>query len=258
MNLTPSEEERADLEWLADIGEIAGPIAHEVNNFLNVCLLNVALLEQEASEKLRPFLKEIRRQGARTAEMIRQWQQYRRSRQPQPQRVDLNGVVREVLKAFAPDLRDPGASSPIRLRPAHDPDQGPLPTQAGASLILQLQANLPPVLASVSALKRLVSFLLSNAVAATQGKGQVTLRTERANDSIRLCVEDSGPSIAPELLPQMFEPFIVSREGTNALELAVCKTLVRRMEGQIQGTNRAEGGAAIFVEMKAANAEPVS
>ena len=54
VNTTRSSPLLEELQRLADLGEIAGPLAHEVNNFLNVLALNVAVLEQLLPEELPP------------------------------------------------------------------------------------------------------------------------------------------------------------------------------------------------------------
>ena len=68
--------------WLANTGEMAGPLAHEFNNFLNVVLLHAALMEPELPEQLRSEWMELRRQAATMTALVKQFQQYRRRRQP--------------------------------------------------------------------------------------------------------------------------------------------------------------------------------
>ena len=72
--------DRASLEHFAIIGELAGPLAHEITNFLNVILLQVSLLETILPEEQRADLLEIRRQGNRAAELVNRFQEQRRSR----------------------------------------------------------------------------------------------------------------------------------------------------------------------------------
>ena len=75
------------------------------------------------------------------------------------------------------------------------------------------------------------------------------VRTERSAERVFLSIDDSGPSMPPELLAEFFELHVTGRRGTNNLELAACKTLVRRLQGKIQAANRAEGGLTIRVEL---------
>jgi signal transduction histidine kinase len=95
-----------------------------------------------------------------------------------------------------------------------------------------------------------VRLLLSQALAATPpSAGPVTLRTGRGGEHVRLTVEDGGPSVPPEVLPHLFEPFITPRHGPSNLELAVCKMLVRRLQGRLEAVNRPGGGVAFLADL---------
>jgi two-component system sensor histidine kinase BaeS len=100
--------------------------------------------------------------------------------------------------------------------------------------------------------RRLINFLIKNAVSATgPGPGQVLVRVEPAELSVRLRVEDSGPSLPDESLPRAFEPAFAGRPGTDRLELAACRGIVRRMNGTIRAENVAAGRFAVVVELPA-------
>ena len=246
--------ERAALEaalaeqmWAANLGALASPITHEFNNFLNVILLQVAVLEQELPEKRRSEFAVIRQQGKSVAELIRQWQQYRYRQQPALQAVDLNQTIRRVAEALS---REPAAFGELRVRVA--PEGGAEPAEAAVWVRLALDPQLPAVTAAPVDLQRLVRFLLTNAAAAiTSARGQVTARTERMEGRIVLRVEDSGPSVDAARLPELFEPHVTLREGPNRLELATCKTLAhRRLQGSLHAENRPQGGVAVVLALK--------
>jgi signal transduction histidine kinase len=241
------QAEAASLRHLANLGELAGPLAHEFNNFLNSLLLHLTLLEQDLPEGLRPELADIRRQGRRTAETIRQWQQLRRADPDPPPASDLNRVVRETAEALSCDPTEPGRPllHVVEKAAACPPPPGSVP------LHLELAADLPPVLGHRLNLIRLCTFLLSNAARAAGSADQVVLRTGREGDRVLLRVEDPGPNLGPSDLTELFEPRPSARPGTVGLELAACKTLARRLKGTIRGENRAEGGLAVTVELPA-------
>src|SRR5262249_37061015 len=95
------EAQVRDLTWSANLGALASPITHELNNFLTVVLLQVAVLEQALPAKRRGELTVIRQQGKAVAELVRQWQQYRFRQQSALQPVHLNEVVRRVAEALS-------------------------------------------------------------------------------------------------------------------------------------------------------------
>jgi signal transduction histidine kinase len=219
----PRGDELAYLTSLANIGELVGPVAHEVNDFLNTTLLHLAVLEAKVTGDLRADLAEIRQQGAHLTELIQQLQRYRRQEAVPLGPVDLNQIVTLAAADRA------------------GPSQG--------EVLLQLAPSLSPVLGAVGPLKHLSTFLIRNAVGAAGPGGQVWLRTELGSDHVILQVEDSGPSLEPEQLAQAFQPSGPARPGTQPLELAACFSLVKRFKGNIGCHHRPEGGVIIRVEL---------
>jgi signal transduction histidine kinase len=220
---------------LADIGELAAPVFHEVNNFLNALLLEFAILEPAVAEKFRPRLDEIRRQGKDVAALIKQVQQHRRTSRAPPQPIDINGVIARVVE----DLR-------IEVPVA--------PNASAGTVALQWNpvSNLPLILGNASNVRRLLFFLIKNAAAALGSEGRaVTIHTERADGLVRCHVEDDGPVVSPKALARLFDPGAAGRPGANRLELAACQSIVRRLQGKIEATNRPEGGLRVTVELPA-------
>jgi C4-dicarboxylate-specific signal transduction histidine kinase len=77
---------------------------------------------------------------------------------------------------------------------------------------------------------------------------------------VELTVRDNGPGLAPELIDQIFEPFVTTKEpgkGTG-LGLALCARLIEGMGGVIHADNAAEGGAVFRVLLPAITAEVIS
>jgi signal transduction histidine kinase len=244
------EKELAGQSGLASTGELAGPLAHEFNNFLNIVLLHVALLEADIPEKLRADLTELHRQGTSMTSLVKQFQQYRRRQQPPPQSVDVNGVVQETARALAIAPTDANQGLVIKLPLPNKIESSGLGQPDQAPLDLVLAPRLPAVLGSSADLRRLCSFLLTNAAAAAAPVGgKVMIQTEFQDNKVLLRIEDAGPSHSPESLSQIFEPGAAGRTGTNRLELAACETLVRRLQGKIRCANRPGGGLILIVEL---------
>jgi signal transduction histidine kinase len=229
--LSALRQQLAEEQTLAVIGELAGPVIHEFNNLLNTMLLQVAVMEQKVDASLLPDLQTIRRQGATITALVKQWQECRR-RPPNVEQavVEVNPVIQEVVKSVC------------RQR-----------NVAETRVTLSLPSDLPILLGPAVDFRRLVAFLLSNALSAS-GAGGVRVSSECAGEAVVLRVEDTGPAIPAAALPRMFEPLGQSRPGTNRLELAACRTLVRRQQGKLRGENRPDGGVAVVVELPFAQA----
>lgn len=244
-------DELTEEAWMATIGDLVGPVGHELNNYLNVLLLHVAVLEQQLPPDQRSELAEVRRQAAGITALVKQLQQYRRRRQTALRPVDLQRVLVDAIEALGRASSESDIGPAIRLA---SPD-GEQTDIADQDVVVRLApaADLPLVLGSVRDLKQLVTFVVMNAAAAqASGGGSITIRTERAGAQVVLRVEDSGPSLSPQELQQFFEPGGVGREGTHRLELAACESLVRRLKGKIHAEEQAGGGVAVVVQLPAA------
>ncbi|HYT90520.1 MAG TPA: HAMP domain-containing sensor histidine kinase [Gemmataceae bacterium] len=253
LDLETARRERSALEvdlgeqtWLANLGLLGSPVMHEFNNFLNVALLQVAVLEQEFPGVRRAEFRVIRQQGKTVAELVRQWQQYRHRQQIGPRPLDLNTLVRQTVEAITRE--EPGFGE-ARIGLAA-PDGTP-PGKGGVWVKLSLAAELPPVLGTALDAQRLIRFLVTNAAAAiTTLPGFISIRTELTGGKVVLTIEDTGPTVAPEMLAQVFEPLVSAREGPNRLEMAVCRMLAqRRLQGGIVAENR-PSGLAVIVTLK--------
>ena len=106
--------------------------------------------------------------------------------------------------------------------------------------------------------------LLRNALYAIPASGKIEVKTKRivrnAQRWISITVEDNGPGIAPEVLPDIFEAFVSTRldaRGTG-LGLTVAEGIVHQHGGTIAATNHHGGGACLEVTLPAAESQPVN
>lgn len=239
------EEELQDQSWLANIGELVGPVAHEMNNFFNGLTLHLAVLEHKLPETFIPELAELGKQVLGAAELVKQLQQVRRQQSLRIRPVEINLVIRETVSLLTQQLYP---KDQLRMRGAGHPE-GETAAYSSIPVELDLASDLPPVLGSRVDLKRLLAFLLNNAAAAA-GTARITVRTRNANAHVELRVEDPGPSIPSEFPDEVFDLSGVCRKGTNVLELAACKALAGRLQARILCQNRHNGGVAMIVELR--------
>jgi len=103
------------------------------------------------------------------------------------------------------------------------------------------------------ALRRALRNLMTNA-ATHGGGGYVALSISDAE--AELVIDDNGPGIPAELIPQVFEPFFRANPGRGqtikgaGLGLAIAREIIERFGGSIEITNRSEGGLRQTVRMR--------
>jgi CheY-like chemotaxis protein len=101
-------------------------------------------------------------------------------------------------------------------------------------------------------LQQVVWNLLSNAIKFTPKGGRVQIRLERVNSHIEIGVSDTGPGIAPEFLPFVFDRFrqadgrTTRQHGGLGLGLSIVRHLVELHGGTVRAESEGEGHGATF------------
>jgi signal transduction histidine kinase len=117
------------------------------------------------------------------------------------------------------------------------------------SLKVELRDSFPPSLADPVRLQQVIANLLDNAVKFSPSKGIIRLTAWRADGQIFVEVADSGPGIAPEDLPHVFEAFwqadLSSRRqyGGTGLGMAIAREIALLHDGDLHAGNAENGGA---------------
>ncbi len=116
-------------------------------------------------------------------------------------------------------------------------------------LVCQTPAELS-VLGDQDALKQIVLILLDNALKHTPSETKIRVRANQTKDHIVLSVQDTGPGIAPALIPHIFDRFYqgdTARSGTSTgLGLAIAKELTEAQQGSLT-VESVLGDGATFV-----------
>lgn len=105
-------------------------------------------------------------------------------------------------------------------------------------------------------LERLVTNLLDNAIKHTPPDGRIVIRMEERGGSAQVRVEDTGPGIAPEELPHIFDrffrqrqPLLESRVPSTGLGLGLCRWIAEIHQGRIDVSSRRGQGTVFTVSL---------
>jgi signal transduction histidine kinase len=220
------------------LGELAAGMAHELNQPLTALLANT----QAAARLLAEDPPELA--TARSA-MTQAAEQARRAS-------DVVGRLRRVVER--PDVS--AQLLPINLQEAMSSAlyllEPELKRLTVAPQWVTSQASLL-VLADHVALEQIIHNLLMNALQALS-QMPVTERqlvielTEQDNLGV-IRVADTGPGIAPGVMPRIFEPFFTSREGGLGLGLSLCETLANNMGGHLTAAHNVPRGAVFTLSL---------
>ncbi|NTU78332.1 MAG: HAMP domain-containing protein [Chloroflexales bacterium] len=122
---------------------------------------------------------------------------------------------------------------------------------------IEIPEDLPPVMADREQLKRAFGQLLDNARRYTE-RGGVTLRAQAEGPNVRVDVIDTGPGIAPEVLPRLFKRF-QRIEGNNStqrgggLGLAITRQLIERQGGSVSVSSVPGQGSTFTIILQQVN-----
>ncbi|HVQ45793.1 MAG TPA: ATP-binding protein, partial [Gemmatimonadales bacterium] len=245
-----SEAQSRHVQKLESIGVLAGGIAHDFNNLLHVILGNadIALSRLAGRSPARGPVEEVIRATMRAADLTRQMLAYSGKGAFVVRNLDLSNEVREMATL---------------LRTA---------ISKQATLVWELETDLPPVKADATQIRQIVMNLITNASDALQNAGgDITLRTgvldrsqlhqpgfasligdaERTADSseemVYLEVHDTGAGMTPDTLRRIFDPFFSTKFSGRGLGLAAVMGIVRSHQGLIRIRTEPERGTSFQV-----------
>ncbi len=110
----------------------------------------------------------------------------------------------------------------------------------GVNVVREYDSKLPRICAYGTELNQIWTNLISNAIEAMQGKGELRVRTAHEIDRVRVEIGDNGPGIPPAVLPHIYEPFFTTKgvgEGTGLGLDTVCR-IIRNHHGEIKVDSR--------------------
>ena len=108
--------------------------------------------------------------------------------------------------------------------------------KGGINVVREYDKSLPKICAYGGELNQIWTNLISNAIEAMQGKGELRVRTARELDRVLVEIGDNGPGIPSDVLPHIFEPFFTTKgvgEGTGLGLDTVCR-IIRNHHGEIR------------------------
>jgi signal transduction histidine kinase len=221
-------EESRLAESLAQLGEMAAGVAHELRNSLATLSGYLTLLERgPAADTAAGYLGEIRHETDQLQRVLNDFLAFARPGTARPEELSLGRLLRRAAA-------DPALSG-LAVELAGDLD----------SIHLKGDPQL---------LERAFGNLLRNAAEAERGAGRegpVEVRVRRGEDFVELTIADRGRGVPPELKGRLFHPFATGRPGGVGLGLAVAQRVVNLHGGRIRLEDRPGGGTEARISFPA-------
>jgi PAS domain S-box-containing protein len=231
-----AEQALYNAERFATVGEMAGTMAHEISQPLQV--INIA-----CASALDAITRASERDGPPDPSIL--LAKLERISQQVEQASRIIGDLRAFVRGTSSDTPEPFDPNEAVRRAIDLTGHGV--REAGMTLSERLDRQLPSVVGDAGRLGQVLVNLINNARDAGGGTISIATDTLRKDDRtfVRIAVEDSGHGISAEILPRLFNSFVTTKpsgKGTG-LGLRICRRILEEMGGRITAANRAEGGA---------------
>jgi C4-dicarboxylate-specific signal transduction histidine kinase len=216
------------------------PWWHEVNQPLCAILSNAEAAETLLSrdnpplQTLREIINDIRDDDLRANEVIRGIRSLVGRREIQIQPVDLNSMIKHVLRLVSGDALF------RRVR-----------------IVRTLDDSLPLVAADQPQIEQVLLNLIVNGMDAMQGTPEpvreLSVQTRLIEaDLVEIVVSDHGCGIPPEKLPELFDSFFTTKPEGMGVGLSIARWIVLAHGGRIWAANGAQGGAEFRFTLRTA------
>lgn len=229
--LAQKRQDVTHLSRVSMLGELAGTIAHELNQPLAAMLSNSQVgsrmfeTAQPDMTEIKEILEDITSDAKRAGGIIHGMRaMFKKESVMEVQPVDLNEALMQTRSLL---------HSEIVVRKA--------------TVQMNLAESLPLVMAGRVEIQQVLINLILNSLDAMKAAGttnrEITITTEHHEGHVSVSVHDSGPGISADILKRLFEAFATSKPGGLGLGLAISHGIVKRFGGELTGENHPDGGA---------------
>lgn len=228
--LDQARSELARLARLNELGEMASTLAHELNqplsaiaNYVQGCRRMLDKIDEEYANRMRGALDETAKQALRAGDIIRHLREFVTRGETDKGPEDINHLVEEA-----------GALALVGSR------------ERGIKSVFDFGSESSIVVADRVQIQQVLINLMRNAMEAMRDspEKQLIVRTRHVSpDWLQVEVEDTGPGIADEVAPQLFQPFVTTKANGMGIGLSISRRIIESHGGELTVTKNAAGGA---------------
>ena len=227
---------------LASVGELAGGIAHEINNPLAIVASEVGLIRdimnpefglEFSSENIEPHLQNIYDAAFRCRDITRKLLSFVRHDDIELKQHNINDIINDLVDGF---FERTLSVSNIKMN-------------------LNLQQDLPEIITDGNQLRQVILNIINNAVDAIAPPGEIEISTYCKDQIITIVITDTGRGIKEEDIDKIFMPFFTTKEvgkGTG-LGLSVSYGIIKNLGGNIEVESIFKKGTTFKVKLPIIN-----
>ena len=223
------------------MGEMTASIAHEINQPLTAISMyaqaSLKMLEKGGdSMRIASALEKLNTQALRAGAVIERIQRFARAQESAREFVDINELVRDLLKLAETDAR------------LH-----------AVNLHLALTSGIPLLYCDPIQIQQVVLNLIRNAIDSMTEIGcangtDITLRTSLIGRStVEVSVEDQGGGVAKDQKELLFTPFHTTKKEGMGMGLSICRSIITEHSGELNFADNTGPGATFYFRLPITN-----
>lgn len=237
--LVSAQELLIRAEKLASVGRLASAIAHEINNPLTPVVLNLEAMVEDIKNnhpvKIDPVDIEVMYHSAERIRRIVQriLQFIRKGKENSPPLVEIH--IQDIFTTLLSLTRLYFEKSRIKVQ-------------------VDIEEDLPAIYGNPDQLEQVFLNMMLNAQDAMPNGGVLTLSAARQQNSVVVCIADTGVGIAPEVKERLFEPFVSTKltETGSGLGLFISHEIIQNHHGEIRVNSELGVGTQFYITLPAA------
>jgi len=228
-----SEQQTIESERLNALTLLAAGVAHEIGNPLNSLNIHLQLIEREARKldgakraELQESVEVARAEVNRLDSIISQFLRAIRPTRPQLKPENINSIVEEAVRFFAPEIKD-----------------------RDIVVEQELRSDLPLLKLDRDQMKQAFYNVIKNSFEAMKSRGILRIRTDVDDSHVIVRFTDSGGGMAPENLSRVFEPYFTTKTSGTGLGLLIVRRIVREHGGELSIESSEGKGLTVTIRL---------
>lgn len=221
-----------ETEKMASLGILTAGVAHEINNPVNFIYNGAIAIENYVNENipghlenLKPLLDAINTGINRTTGIVKSLNKYCHQEESSFFKCSIHEVIDNSLTILYNQYKN-------RIK-----------------IVKDYSEVMPEIMAREGKLHQAFLNILTNAIQAINGEGEITIKTISENDHVRISVTDTGTGIAPYDMKYIFDPFYTTKDpgkGTG-LGLSITQRIVKEHNGKIHCSSKLGEGTEFII-----------
>ena len=228
-----SAQQTIESERLNALTLLAAGVAHEIGNPLNSLHIHLQLMERKlhdlddnAKTELQESIDVARSEVNRLDSIVSQFLRAIRPSKPQLHPENVNTIVEEAVRFFAPEIQD-----------------------RDVVVEQELRSDLPLLQIDRGQMKQAFYNVIKNSLEAMKRRGILHIRTDRDDTHVLISFIDTGSGMSAENLGRVFEPYFTTKPSGTGLGLLIVRRIVREHGGELSIQSSEGKGLTVTIRM---------